>query len=161
MLSSCFSLETSLSEPFNSFDDIHGLSEASCDQTDTTENNVFHVYTQETLQEGLSFRFVFISMICFSQMYLVTNTYEKGIDQTVKKIMKNIMVGKSVIYTKTDLTQICNKPKIRIDAIKRLVEANLLIHGNNFWVEPSRSKKESKAGAKLNLKEGWIKQEFF
>ena len=67
------------------------------------------------------------------------------------------MNGKSVIYTKTDLTQICNKSNIRLEAVKRLVGSNLLTYGNNFWVEPSRSKKEPKIDAKRILKEGWIK----
>ena len=71
--------------------------------------------------------------------------------------MQHIMNGKSVIYTKTDLTQLCNKPNIRLEAVKRLVEANLLRHGNNFWIEPNRTKKESKKDCKRILREGWLK----
>ena len=71
--------------------------------------------------------------------------------------MHNIMTGKSVIYTKTDLTQICNKPIIRLEAVKRLVGANLLRHGDNYWIEPNRTKKESKKEPKRLLREGWIK----
>jgi hypothetical protein len=73
--------------------------------------------------------------------------------------MQHIMNGKSVIYTKTDLTQICNKPHIRLEAVKRLVEANLLRHGNNFWIEPNRTKKEPKKDCKRILREGWLKYE--
>jgi hypothetical protein len=75
----------------------------------------------------------------------------------VKKAMQNIMTGKSVIYTKTDLTQLCNKPNIRLEAVKRLVEADLLRHGNNFWIELSRTRKESKKDSKRILREGWLK----
>ncbi len=88
---------------------------------------------------------------------LVTNTYDKGTEQIVKKAMQNIMTGKSVIYTKTDLTQLCNKSNIRLDAVKRLVEVGLLRHGNNFWIEPNRSKKEIKNNSKRILREGWLK----
>lgn len=91
---------------------------------------------------------------------LVTNKNEKGIEQTVKKIIQSIMTGKSVIYTKTDLTMICNKPHIRLEAVKRLVEVNLLRYGDNFWVEPTRAKKKSKKDAKRILRPGWLKYEF-
>lgn len=67
------------------------------------------------------------------------------------------MTWKSVIYTKTDFTQICNKVNIRRDAIERLVNSKLLTHGDNFWIEPSRSKKEPTKNAKRILREGWIK----
>lgn len=67
------------------------------------------------------------------------------------------MNGKSVIFTKTDLTQLCNKPNIRLEAVRRLVEANLLRHGNDFWIEPNRKKKESKRDCKRILREGWLK----
>jgi hypothetical protein len=60
--------------------------------------------------------------------------------------MNSIMGGKSVIYTKTDLTQLCNKPNIRLAAVERLVSANLLRHGHDFWIEPKRL-----------LREGWLK----
>jgi hypothetical protein len=75
----------------------------------------------------------------------------------VKKAMQNIMTGKSVVYTKTDLTQLCNKSNIRLDAVKRLVTAGLLLHKNNFWVEPNRSKKMIKKDSKRILREGWLK----
>lgn len=71
--------------------------------------------------------------------------------------MLNIMIGKSVVYTKTDLTQICNKPIIRLEAINRLITDNLLQYGNNFWIEPNRSKKETKKDSKRLLREGWLK----
>ncbi|CAF5209676.1 unnamed protein product, partial [Rotaria magnacalcarata] len=35
-----------------------------------------------------------------------TNTYEKGTELIIKKAIQSIMTGRSVIYTKTDLTQI-------------------------------------------------------
>ncbi len=75
----------------------------------------------------------------------------------LKKAMQNIMTGRSVIYTKTDLTQICSKTVIRLEAIKRLVTANLLQHGTNFWIEPNRTRKESQKGSKRLIREGWLK----
>jgi len=81
----------------------------------------------------------------------------KGTEQILKKAMLNIMIGKSVVYTKTDLTQICNKPIIRLEAINRLITDNLLQYGNNFWIEPNRSKKETKKDSKRLLREGWLK----
>lgn len=71
--------------------------------------------------------------------------------------MQNIMNSKSVIFTKTDLTQICNKSSIRLEAIKRLVSANLLQHGHNFWIEPNRTKKEPRKVSKRIIREGWLK----
>ncbi|CAM4833084.1 unnamed protein product [Rotaria magnacalcarata] len=65
----------------------------------------------------------------------------KGTEQMIKKAMRNIMTSKSIIFTKTHLTQICNKAEIRLEAVKRLVTANLLHHANNLWIEPSRMKK--------------------
>ncbi|CAF1682774.1 unnamed protein product [Rotaria magnacalcarata] len=88
----------------------------------------------------------------------VTNTYEKGVEQMIKKTMQNIMTGRSVLYTKTDLTQICNKPVIRLEAVKRLVSANLLQHEDHFWIEPNRTKKESNKISKRLLREGWLKK---
>ena len=67
------------------------------------------------------------------------------------------MSGRSAIYTRTDLTQLCNKPNIRLEAVKRLVSANLLRYGNDFWIEPNRTKKEPKKNLKRFLREGWLK----
>ncbi|CAF1514058.1 unnamed protein product [Adineta ricciae] len=67
------------------------------------------------------------------------------------------MTGNSVLYTKTDLTQICNKPTIRLEGVKRLVDSGLLTYKDHFWVEPSRSKNASKKNAKRMLRGGWIK----
>lgn len=85
------------------------------------------------------------------------NTVETKADQTVKKAMLNIMCGKSVIYSKTDLTMICNKTIVRTEAVRRLVAAGLLQHGNNFWIEPNRVKKATDKNPKRLLREGWIK----
>ena len=71
--------------------------------------------------------------------------------------MQNIMMGKSVLLTKTDLAQICNRTPVRQEAVNRLVAADLLQHRNDFWTEPSRSKKEPKKGCKRLLREGWLK----
>ncbi|CAF2055847.1 unnamed protein product [Rotaria magnacalcarata] len=88
----------------------------------------------------------------------VTITNEKSVEQALKKAMYNIMSGRSVIYTKTDLTQICNKPAVRLEAIKRLTAANLLQHGHNFWIEPNRTKKDSNKNLKRILRERWLKK---
>lgn len=88
---------------------------------------------------------------------LVTNTHAEEFEQMIIKAMRSIMIGKSVIYAKTDLTQICNKPNIRTEAINRLVSANLLRHEENFWIEPSRSRKEIRKTTKRILREGWLK----
>jgi hypothetical protein len=88
---------------------------------------------------------------------LATNICEDRHELAVKKAMKNIMTWKSVIYTKTDFTQICNRPNIRLDAVERLVNLKLLIHEDNFWIEPSRSKKQPNKNAKRILREGWLK----
>lgn len=71
--------------------------------------------------------------------------------------MTNIMMGRSVIYAKTDLSQISNKSVIRLEAIKRLISVNLLRYGNNFWIEPNRSKINDKKIPKRLLREGWLK----
>ncbi|CAF4682420.1 unnamed protein product, partial [Rotaria socialis] len=105
----------------------------------TIEDETCAISTQKTIQEAAS-------------------VYGKGPEQMVKKAMQSIMGGRSVIYTKTDLTQICNKSAIRLEAVKRLVAANLLEHGNDFWIEPSRTKKELKKPAKRILREGWLKK---
>lgn len=67
------------------------------------------------------------------------------------------MCARSVIYTKTDLTQLCNKSNIRLEAVKRLCEANLIRYDKNFWVEPNRTRKESKKEYKRIVREGWMK----
>ncbi|CAF1563887.1 unnamed protein product, partial [Rotaria sordida] len=91
----------------------------------------------------------------------ITNKYEKVTEQTVKKVMQSIINGKSVIYTKTDLTMICNKRHIRLEAVKRLVEANLLRYEDNFWVEPTRARKQTEKDSKRILRLGWLKYESF
>ena len=78
-------------------------------------------------------------------------------EQSVKRAMHNIMSNKSAVFSKTDLKQICNKPTIRLEAIRRLISANLLEHGSNFWVEPNRTRKETKRIPKRILREGWLK----
>ncbi|CAF1523780.1 unnamed protein product [Adineta ricciae] len=75
----------------------------------------------------------------------------------IKKAMTNIMMSKSVIFSKTDLSQICNKSDIRSDALQRLISAKLLRHGNNYWIEPNRVKTSSKKIVNRLLREGWIK----
>lgn len=95
-------------------------------------------------------------LICLF-LFLAASICGKGPEQMVKKAMQSIMMARSVIYTKTDLTQICNKPAIRLEAVKRLVAANLLQYGNDFWIEPSRTKKELKKTAKRIIREGWLK----
>jgi hypothetical protein len=71
------------------------------------------------------------------------------------------MVSKSVIYSKTDLSTICNRSNIRLEAVERLVNANLLQYGDNYWVEPSRARKEGKKECKRILRPGWLKYEFY
>ncbi len=75
----------------------------------------------------------------------------------IKRAMLNIMNSRSVIHTKTDLTQICNKSSVRLGAVTRLVDAGLLQHGDNYWIEPNRGKKNSKKDCKRILREGWLK----
>ncbi|CAF4314904.1 unnamed protein product, partial [Rotaria magnacalcarata] len=50
------------------------------------------------------------------------------------------------------------KSSIRLEAVKRLVEANLLQYENYFWIEPNRNKKESQKNSKRILREGWLKK---
>jgi hypothetical protein len=92
---------------------------------------------------------------------LVTNKCEEETERAVKKVMQSIMSGNSVIYTKTDLTMICNKRHIRLEAIKRLVQADLLRYEDYFWVEPSRARKQIKKDSKRILRPGWLKYESF
>lgn len=87
----------------------------------------------------------------------MANTLEAKSEQIVKRAMINIMSGKSVIYSKTDLTIICNKTIIRTEAVKRLVSAGLLQFGKDFWVEPNRIKKITEKVPKRLFREGWIK----
>lgn len=113
---------------------------------------------RQTVREGISYIYLsFHLLVLLALITLVTNTHEQEFEQMVTKAMHNIMVGKSAIYTKTDLTQICCKASIRVEAVDRLVSANLLRHGKNFWVEPSRSRKETKKTSKRILREGWLK----
>ncbi|CAF2823320.1 unnamed protein product [Rotaria sp. Silwood2] len=87
----------------------------------------------------------------------IINKHEKVTEQTVKKVMQNITTGKSVIYTKTDLTMIYNEPHIRLEAVKRLVEGNLLRYEDNFWVEPTRARRETKKDFRRIFRPGWLK----
>jgi hypothetical protein len=87
----------------------------------------------------------------------VNKVNNKDIEQAVKRVMGNILCGKSVLYTKTDLTQICNRSGIRLEAVQRLIAADLLVYGNNFWLEPSRTRKDVKKDSKRLLREGWMK----
>jgi dsRNA-specific ribonuclease len=82
---------------------------------------------------------------------------DKCTEHLVKRAMQNIMMGKSVLLPKTDLTQVCNNTTVRKEAVNRLVAADLLQHRNEFLIEPSRSKKEPKKGCKRLLREGWLK----
>lgn len=97
-----------------------------------------------------------IHQLFLSFLLAVKNDQEKG-EEAIKRAMQSIMLGRSVIFSKTDLTQICNKSHVRLEAVDRLVAANLLQHGNNFWIEPNRTKKETKKQPKRLLREGWIK----
>ncbi|CAF1421797.1 unnamed protein product [Adineta ricciae] len=117
---------------------IDNLSAMSFEQIDNIESNSSHTLTSPTVKE-------------------ITNTCDAKHELAVKKVMKNIMTWKSVVYTKTDLTQICNKPQLRLDAVKRLIDSKLLTYGDQFWIEPSRSKKVSEKNKKPILREGWIK----
>ena len=101
---------------------------------------------------------LFLFFSTFIKIFFVVNkTDEKHTEQAVKKAMNNILRSKSVIYTKTDLTQICNRPSIRLEAIARLIQAELLEHRDDLWIEPSRSKKNIKKDTRRSLREGWIK----
>ncbi|CAF3569932.1 unnamed protein product [Rotaria socialis] len=42
-------------------------------------------------------------------------------------------------------------------SVKRLVEVNLLRYGENFWIEPTRAKKQIKKDSKRILRPGWLK----
>ncbi|CAF0877778.1 unnamed protein product [Adineta ricciae] len=86
-----------------------------------------------------------------------TNKYEQTSEQAVKKAMHSIMIGKSVIYSKTDLTMMCNKQNVRQAAMERLVDAKLLKYGDNLWIEPNRTKKTTKKNSKPIFRPGWLK----
>ncbi|CAF1265098.1 unnamed protein product [Adineta ricciae] len=88
----------------------------------------------------------------------VSKTDSRELEQQVIRAMGNILCGPSVVYTKTDMTHLCNKPTVRLEAIQRLIAAELLQHGNNYWLEPSRSKKNDKKDSKRLLREGWMKK---
>jgi hypothetical protein len=89
--------------------------------------------------------------------YLVNNINSEYTEQAVKKVMSNIVCGRSVLLTKTDLTQICNKPGVRLEAVKRLIGAGLLEHGENYWLETTHARKGAKKHSKHHLREGWMK----
>lgn len=85
----------------------------------------------------------------------------KDIEQAVRNVMHSIMENRSAVFSKTDLTKICNKIEVRDEAVKRLAAANLLLEGNNFWIEPSRAKIGSKRVSKRSLRYGCLKSFFF
>jgi hypothetical protein len=157
-ISVSFFLETSTIEELDLSSDIDNSSVTMLEKQVDAQHESSGIQTQQTARAGTYSMTVLSCSSSFSfKLPSATNTHEKGIEPMVKKAMQNIMAGKSVIYTKTDLTQLCNKPNIRLEAVKRLVEANLLRHGNNFWVEPNRTRKESKKDSKRILREGWLK----
>ncbi|CAF4745850.1 unnamed protein product [Rotaria sp. Silwood2] len=52
---------------------------------------------------------------------------------------------------------IYNEPHIRLEAVKRLVEGNLLRYEDNFWVEPTRARRETKKDFRRIFRPGWLK----
>ncbi|UJR12557.1 hypothetical protein I4U23_016733 [Adineta vaga] len=119
-----------LDDPDNS---LMSLSEKSGDGKDESSN----ISTQKTMTD-------------------ITNKGEHVSEQAIKKVMQSIMTGKSVIYTKTDLSMICNKPNIRLTAVDRLIDAKLLKYESNLWIEPTRAKKPKK-DLKPIFRPGWLK----
>jgi hypothetical protein len=154
-----FFLETFVSEELDISRGIdNSLVTTILEQPVDIENETSAASTQQTIRESMCYvQLLFFLLVFLSLIVLVTNTHEKEFEQMVKKAMYNIMTGKSVIYAKTDLTQICNKANVRVEAVKRLVSANLLQHGDNFWIEPNRTRKETKKNPKRILREGWLK----
>ncbi|CAF1332376.1 unnamed protein product, partial [Rotaria sp. Silwood1] len=141
----------------------------SCDPRDTDITETFmaegdgllcdihnsSITTREKLVDG---RDEYSDISTQKSLTEITNKHEKVTEQAVKKVMQSIMSGKSVIYTKTDLTMLCNKPHIRLEAVKRLVTANLLRYEDYFWVEPTRARKQTKTDSKRILRPGWLKK---
>ena len=147
-------------EEENSTSAIENHSMVFLDKGDKFENESSGALTQQTVREGMysiSSFFESCSFICSLSLFSVTNTLETGSEEMVKKAMRSIMTGRSAIYTKTDLTQICNKSSVRLEAVKRLVAAKLLRHGDNYWIEPNRAKKDSRKESKRLVREGWLK----
>lgn len=93
----------------------------------------------------------------FIHLHLARATPVHVTDSAVKKAMEAILTSNSVIYAKTDFTQICNRKPIRLEAIKRLIDAKLLMHADDYWIEPNRAKKRGKKELKRLLREGWLK----
>lgn len=120
---------------------------------DTTSANA----TQRTVKESMHFLFNHLRIHSIIIVSLVTNTNNDDKESKIRKAIINIMSSKSVIFTKSDLTHICGNSAIRSDAVDRLLSVGLLQHGKNYWVEPSRTKKNCKKEQKRILKEGWIK----
>ncbi|CAF1453595.1 unnamed protein product [Rotaria sordida] len=133
-----FFIKTSMGEGDDLLGDIHNSSIIIREESVEGKDEYPDISTQKSITE-------------------ITNKYEKVTEQTVKKIMQSIINGKSVIYTKTDLTMICNKRHIRLEAVKRLVEAKLLRYEDNFWVEPTRARKQTEKDSKRILRPGWLK----
>ncbi|CAF2823305.1 unnamed protein product [Rotaria sp. Silwood2] len=141
----------------------------SCDPRDTDITETFmaegdgllcdihnsSITTREKLVDG---RDEYSDISTQKSLTEITNKHEKVTEQAVKKVMQSVMSGKSVIYTKTDLTMLCNKPHIRLEAVKRLVTANLLRYEDYFWVEPTRARKQTKTDSKRILRPGWLKK---
>ncbi|CAF4447867.1 unnamed protein product [Rotaria socialis] len=88
----------------------------------------------------------------------VANDRDEHSDISTQKTLTDITnKHEKVIERTTDLTMICNKPHIRLESVKRLVEVNLLRYGENFWIEPTRAKKQIKKDSKRILRPGWLK----
>ena len=125
-------------------------------------NQVLIKMSSQTRQRRKSWQNV-CYLFCFFHVpffkLVATNKYEQTSEQAVKRAMQSIMIGKSVIYTKTDLTMLCNKQNIRLDAVERLVDAKLLKYGDKLWVEPTRAKTTNKKDPKPILRPGWLKYE--
>jgi hypothetical protein len=112
---------------------------------------------KKSLKQVCDYCLMYPLNLSLSSVAAVPIVNEKGTEHLVRKAMRNIIMGRSVLYTKTDLSQICNRTAIRHEAVKRLVAADLLQYGHTFWIEPNRSKKEPKKDSKRLLREGWLK----
>lgn len=100
------------------------------------------------------FVYIFLHIDCFKA---TSADQFSAAEQQIKKAMRNIIYAKSCAFTKTDLTHICNKASIRVEAVKRLVAVNLLQYIKNLWIEPIRTKKTLKSIPKPITREGWLK----
>lgn len=112
--------------------------------------------TEATVEPGMCVLFTLPIKILFLAV-ATPNINGKSTETLVKKAMQSIMLGRSALFTKTDLSQICNRAAVRQEAVRRLVAVHLLQHGHNFWIEPNRSKREPKKDSKRLIREGWLK----